>query len=111
VVIGEGSIVVSQVGIAGSTTLGRGVILGGQVGIKGHIHLDDRAMVASKSGVHGNVPKGTVVAGYPAIPHKEWLRATSLFARLPELFRELRAMKKTVATLAKEQTGDNDSTS
>lgn len=109
VVIGEGSIVVAQVGIAGSTTLGRGVILGGQAGIKGHIHLDDRAMVAAKSGVHANLQKGAVVSGYPAIPHKEWLKASSLFARLPQLFQEIRAIKKAVATLPKDQSDNNNS--
>ena len=108
VVIGEGSIVVAQVGIAGSATLGRGVILGGQAGVNGHIHLADRAMVASKSGVHASLQKGAVVSGFPAIPHKEWLRASSLFTRLPELFRELRELKKTVATLAKDPAGDSD---
>jgi len=109
VVIGEGSIVVAQVGIAGSATLGRGVILGGQAGVNGHIHLDDRAMVASKSGVHASLPKGAVVSGFPAMPHKEWLRASSLFARLPELFREIREIKKAVARLPKDQPGNNDS--
>ena len=103
VVIGAGSIVVSQVGIAGSTTLGRGVVLGGQVGIKGHIHLGDRAMVAAQSGVHANLQQGAIVSGSPAIPHKEWLKASTLFARLPKLNQELREIKKALAALQKDQ--------
>jgi UDP-3-O-[3-hydroxymyristoyl] glucosamine N-acyltransferase len=107
VVIGAGSIVVSQVGIAGSTTLGRGVVLGGQVGLKGHIHLGDRAMVAAQSGVHGNLQQGAIVSGSPAIPHKEWLKASTLFARLPKLNQELRKIKKAIAALQKDPSDNN----
>jgi UDP-3-O-[3-hydroxymyristoyl] glucosamine N-acyltransferase len=107
VVIGEGSIVVAQVGIAGSTTLGRGVVLGGQVGIKGHIHLGDRAMVAAQSGVHGNLQQGAIVSGSPAIPHKDWLKASTLFARLPKLHQELREIKKALAAQQKDLPDNN----
>ena len=41
VVIGEGAILVAQVGIAGSTTLGHHVVLGAQAGVAGHLHLGD----------------------------------------------------------------------
>ena len=75
--IGENSLVVAQVGIAGSASLGKNVVIGGQVGIKGHIHLDDGSMVAAKSGVHSNLSKGATVAGYPAISHKDWLKAST----------------------------------
>jgi UDP-3-O-[3-hydroxymyristoyl] glucosamine N-acyltransferase len=105
VVIGEGSIIVSQVGIAGSTSLGRGVILGGQVGLKGHIHLNDGVMVASKSGVHANVDKGKIVSGIPAISHRDWLKASTIFAKLPQLFQEIRQLKKAVAAM---QEGRNE---
>ena len=91
--IGENSLVVAQVGIAGSASLGKNVVLGGQVAVKGHIHLDDGVMVAAKSGVHSNVPKGTIVSGIPAIPHKKWLKASIIFAKLPKLYSELRDMR------------------
>ena len=94
VTIGENSLVVALVGIGGSTSLGKNVVIGGHVAIKGHIHLDDGVMVAAKSGVHSNVPKGTIVSGYPAIPHKDWLKASIIFAKLPKLHAELRDMKK-----------------
>jgi UDP-3-O-[3-hydroxymyristoyl] glucosamine N-acyltransferase len=92
--IGENSLLVAQVGIAGSASLGKNVVIGGQVAIKGHIHLDDGVMVAAKSGVHSNVPKGAIMSGYPAIPHKDWLKASIIFAKLPKLHAELRDMKK-----------------
>ena len=92
--IGKNSLVVAQVGIGGSASLGNNVVLGGQVAIKGHIHLDDGAMVAAKSGVHANVPKGTIVSGIPAIPHKDWLKASTIFAKLPKLYGELLDMRQ-----------------
>ena len=79
---------------------GFGVLgLGGQAGIKGHIHLEDRAMVAAKSGVHTNLKKGEIVSGYPAIPHKEWLKASSIFTKLPQLMKEMREAKKLLTAL------------
>jgi UDP-3-O-[3-hydroxymyristoyl] glucosamine N-acyltransferase len=92
--IGENSLVVAQVGIGGSASLGKNVVLGGQVAVKGHIHLDDGVMVAAKSGVHSSVPKGTIVSGIPAIPHKNWLKASTIFAKLPKLYSELLELKK-----------------
>ncbi|MEN8231940.1 MAG: UDP-3-O-(3-hydroxymyristoyl)glucosamine N-acyltransferase [Thermodesulfobacteriota bacterium] len=99
VTIGENSLVVASCAIGGSASLGKNVVLGGQVAVKGHIHLDDGVMVAAKSGVHSNVPKGTIVSGIPAIPHKDWLKASIIFAKLPKLHAELRDMKKKIVEM------------
>jgi len=99
--IGENALVVAQVGIAGSSSLGNNVVLGGQSALKGHIHLDDGVMVGSKSGVHSDVPKGTIVSGYPAIPHKDWLKASTIFAKLPKLYSELLDMRKKMEKMYK----------
>lgn len=99
VVVGENSLLVAQVGIAGSTTLGRNVVLGGKAAIKGHVYLEDQVMVAAGSGVHTNLSRGAVVGGMPAIPVKKWAKACSVFARLPELYSDLRRLKKEVAIL------------
>lgn len=101
VVVGEDSLLVSQVGIAGSTRLGNGVVIGGQVGISGHIQLGDRVMVAAMSGVHNNQENGAVISGIPAIPHKKWLRASTAFAKLPELIKDVRELKKKFAQIYK----------
>jgi len=104
--IGENSLVVAQVGIGGSATLGNNVVLGGQVAIKGHIHLDDGVIVAAKSGVHANVPKNTIVSGIPAIPHKDWLKASTIFAKLPKLYGELLDMRKKIEKMYKKMFPD-----
>nr|MBF0221597.1 UDP-3-O-(3-hydroxymyristoyl)glucosamine N-acyltransferase [Desulfobulbaceae bacterium] len=99
VVVGENSIIVSQAGIAGSSSLGRNVVIGGQVGISGHIHIGAQAMVGSKSGVHNHIPEKTIVSGYPAVAHKLWLRTSAIIAKLPELAKDVRTLKKDVARL------------
>jgi UDP-3-O-[3-hydroxymyristoyl] glucosamine N-acyltransferase len=95
--IGEDSILVSQCGISGSTVLGNGVIMGGKAAISGHLKIGNRVTIAGKAGVTANVGDGEVVAGFPAIPHKQWLRAVTLIPRLPELFKEIREIRKLLA--------------
>lgn len=94
VVIGEGSILVAQAGVAGSTTLGRHVVLGGQVGVAGHLELGDGVMAAAKSGIHADLKNGEVVGGSPAIAAKDWMKAAGAYKRLPEMRGELRQLRR-----------------
>ncbi len=90
--VGENTMLCAQVGLAGSTHLGRNVILAGQVGVAGHCHIGDGAIATAQSGIPNNVEAGKMVSGYPAIDNKQWLRSVSVFNRLPELAKALRAM-------------------
>ncbi|MBE0584401.1 MAG: UDP-3-O-(3-hydroxymyristoyl)glucosamine N-acyltransferase [Desulfofustis sp.] len=99
VVVGENSLLVSQVGLAGSTTLGRNVVFGGQAGAAGHQSIGDRTMVAGTAAVHGDHPADSQLAGVPAIPAKQWFKAASLFGKLPEIVRDIRQLKKELAQL------------
>jgi UDP-3-O-[3-hydroxymyristoyl] glucosamine N-acyltransferase len=83
--IGEHCIVVSQVGISGSTRLGNYVVLGGQVGIVGHIEIGDQAMVAAQSGVTKSLAAGGTYQSTPAAPLKEVQREKVLVRRLQSL--------------------------
>jgi UDP-3-O-[3-hydroxymyristoyl] glucosamine N-acyltransferase len=94
VTIGEHCLLAAQAGIAGSCTLGNYVVLGGQTGIADHTTIGDRVMVGGGSGVTRNMEAGQVVAGFPAIPLREWLKAQAVFPKLPEL-------KKLVAQLVR----------
>ena len=88
--VGADSLLCAQVGIAGSATIGKNVILAGQVGVVGHLTIGDGAIVTAQSGVPGDVPAGATISGSPAFDNVKWLRATSLFQRLPEIVKELR---------------------
>jgi UDP-3-O-[3-hydroxymyristoyl] glucosamine N-acyltransferase len=97
--IGENSILVGQVGIAGSTTLGRNVVLGGMAGVAGHLHIGDRVMAAAMSGVHTNLKEGSVVGGLPAVDVKKWGRSAAVFSRLPDMYKEIRHLRKELDSL------------
>jgi UDP-3-O-[3-hydroxymyristoyl] glucosamine N-acyltransferase len=92
--IGTNCIIVSQVGISGSVEIGDGVVLAGQVGIRDHVKIGNGAIVGSQSGIGSNVPDGQVFSGSPAIPHKTWLRAQSIYAKLPEYIRRLQGIER-----------------
>jgi UDP-3-O-[3-hydroxymyristoyl] glucosamine N-acyltransferase len=98
--VGENCILVGQVGIAGSTTLGKNVVLGARAGLGGHLNIGDQVMVAAMGGVHSNLKAGSVVGGAPAIEIKKWGRAAASFARLPEMLKDIRRLKRTVEKLA-----------
>ena len=104
VVIGEDCILVSQSGVAGSSKLGSNVILGGQVAVVDHVALGNNVMVGGQSGVTSDVQDNQIVSGTPAIPHREWLKASLTFPKLPEMRKEIRELEKKVAELEKKLT-------
>ena len=97
--IGENSIIVAQVGIAGSSTLGRNVVIGAKTGVAGHVRIGDRSRVAAMSGVHNNQREGVEVGGLPAIDLKTFGRATAVFSRLPEIYKEIRRLRREIDRL------------
>lgn len=99
VVIGENSIIVSQVGISGSTKVGKSVILAGQVGLVGHIEIGDGVMIGAQSGVAESIPAGQMVSGSPTMPHRVWLRVQAIIPTLPEMRKTLKALLKRVEQL------------
>ncbi len=97
--IGEHSIIVAQVGIAGSCRIGRGVVLAGQVGVADHLTIGDGAVVAAQSGLARDVAPGEKVFGTPARPLIEAKRIFVLEGELPELARRLRSAERRLAQL------------
>ncbi len=102
--IGKNSLIVAQVGIGGSTDIGDYVTIAGQVGIADHTSIDSGTMIGAQSGLAGHIPKGAY-SGSPAIPHKNWLRSQSLFAKLPEINRKLRELEDKLNRLEKGDSG------
>lgn len=97
--IGEDCMIVSQVGISGSTRIGNHVTLAGQVGVAGHLSIGDNVMVGAQSGVPGSLEANAGYSGTPTMPHKEWLRAMAVVPRLPELKKTVNALEKRIAEL------------
>lgn len=92
--VDENTLLCAQVGLAGSTHVGKNVILAGQVGVAGHCSIGDGTIAIAQAGLHGDIPAGSMLAGSPAFEHRQWLRATALFSRLPELVKQLQRRNK-----------------
>ncbi|MEI7816707.1 MAG: UDP-3-O-(3-hydroxymyristoyl)glucosamine N-acyltransferase [Desulfuromonadales bacterium] len=97
--IGEDCMIVSQVGISGSTKIGNHVTLAGQVGVAGHLTIGDNVLVGGQSGVAGSLPANAAYSGSPTMPHKEWLKSAMVMPRLPELKKSVSALEKRITEL------------
>ena len=107
VVVGENSLIVSQVGISGSTTLGRNVVMGGQASTVGHQSIGDGTMIAGRTAVHGDQPAGSRLAGVPAIEGRQWFKSVTAFSKLPDLLRDVRKIKKELDRLENQDESPN----
>jgi len=99
VAIGDHSVLIAQVGIAGSTTLGHHVIAAGQVGVAGHLKIGDYAVISAQSGVTKDIPAKSLTMGFPAIPQKEFAVNHANLSRLPELKKRVSALEAEVRDL------------
>jgi UDP-3-O-[3-hydroxymyristoyl] glucosamine N-acyltransferase len=101
VTIGRDVLLAAQVGIAGSVTIEDRVTLAGQVGVAGHLTLGTGVMATAQSGIPNSVEAGAFVSGYPAIDNREWLKASAIFRRLPELKKTLADLQRRLEALEK----------
>jgi UDP-3-O-[3-hydroxymyristoyl] glucosamine N-acyltransferase len=92
VIVGRRVLFAAQVGVAGSTTIEDDVVLAGQVGVAGHLRIGKGVVATAQTGIPNSVDAGTMISGYPAIPNRDWLKASAIFRQLP-------ALKKRVAEL------------
>jgi UDP-3-O-[3-hydroxymyristoyl] glucosamine N-acyltransferase len=94
--IGARCLIMGTTGIAGSVRIGDDVVIAGGVGIADHARIGDRAVVGAKSVVFGpgEVPPDSVVSGYPARPHRAFLRAQAALYRLADLVEPLETLAR-----------------
>ncbi len=92
-------ILVSQVGLAGSTRVGKGAVLGGQVGTAGHMEIGAGARIAGQAGIIGDVPPGATYMGFPGRPRREFLRSTAALGKVSDLLRRVRDLESEVERL------------
>ncbi len=98
--IGENTVMAGQTGIAGSTKVGKNCMFGGQVGISGHLRITDGVRIGAKAGVGGDIRKeNAIVTGYPAIDHREFLKSSVVFRKLPEIKAKVDELEKQVEQL------------
>ena len=101
--IGENTLLCAQTGLAGSSVVGSNVILAGQTGIAGHCSVGDGVILTAQSAVSHDVPAGKIISGSPGFDNRVWLRAVTIFQRLPELLKRLDRLEKKVAAQATQE--------
>ena len=102
--IGENTVMSAQVGMAGSTKIGSWCMVGGQAGFAGHIHVADKTMVGAQCGVINNTKgNGENLIGSPAMDPKDFFKAKALYRRLPDMYKEISALRKEIEELKKKQ--------
>ena len=99
--IGENTVMAAQSGIAGSAKIGKNCMFGGQVAIVGHINVGNDIKAGGQSGIIKAVKDGEVLQGSPAIPYKDFWKASAVFAKLPEIWRQLIQLEQEVKNLSK----------
>jgi UDP-3-O-[3-hydroxymyristoyl] glucosamine N-acyltransferase len=104
VTIGEHCLLAGLVGVAGSSTLGNYVVLGGQAGVGDHLTVGDRVMAGGGTAITRDVEPGQVIAGYNAMPLRDWLRVQVILPKLPELKKLISLLEKQIQEL-KEKAG------
>ena len=81
--ISSGCILVSQVGLSGSTTLHPYVVMGGQSATAGHLEIAPFTTIAARGGVTKTIhePKKQW-AGFPLFEHRQWLKLQGKISNL-----------------------------
>jgi UDP-3-O-[3-hydroxymyristoyl] glucosamine N-acyltransferase len=100
--VGENTLLCGQVGVAGSSVIGNNVILAGQSAVAGHCSLGDGVILTAQSAVSHDVPPGKMISGSPGFDNRIWLRAVTIFQRLPELLKRLDRLEKQIAAKSPE---------
>ncbi len=97
--VGEHTVMASQTGISGSCVIGRHCTFGGQSAVAGHLKVGDNLTVGGRGGVTGSIEGNQVVSGLPVMPHREWLKAAKTFTHLPQMKKELAALRRQLDAL------------
>jgi len=95
--VGQNTLVCAQAGLAGSSVVGNNAILAGQAGVAGHCTLGDGVILTAQTGVSHDIPAGKMISGSPGFDNRVWLRAVTIFQRLPELMKRLAQVEKKLA--------------
>jgi UDP-3-O-[3-hydroxymyristoyl] glucosamine N-acyltransferase len=100
--IGRHNLLVSQVGIAGSSSTGDYVVMAGQVGVADHVHIGEGAQLGAQSGVPSDVPAGVRVLGTPSRPERAQKRIFLSLDKLPGLCKDVRRLKRQLGVVDEE---------
>lgn len=97
--VGANTVMAAQVGIAGSTKIGEHCMIGGQVGLGGHITIGNGTNIGAQSGIISNIKEKSNILGSPAVPVKDFFKASIVFPKLPEIYKQLGKLEKEIENI------------
>jgi UDP-3-O-[3-hydroxymyristoyl] glucosamine N-acyltransferase len=68
--------------------------MAGKASTAGHLRVGAGSLVGGNTGVINDLEPGSQVIGYISVERRAFLRAWSLFTRLPEIWRRLRRAER-----------------
>ena len=89
--------------------MGNNVILAGQSAVAGHCAVGDGVILTAQSGISHDIPAGKIISGSPGFDNRTWLRAVTIFQRLPELMKRLDRVEKKLAAQDKSKGAADES--
>ncbi|WP_309398419.1 UDP-3-O-(3-hydroxymyristoyl)glucosamine N-acyltransferase [Cerasicoccus maritimus] len=96
--IGPHCLLVSQVGVSGSTILDHHVVLAGQAGIAGHLKLAAGTVIGAQGGLHFDTEPGKYYRGTPALESSLANKIHVLSKRLPDLFKRVKQLEDSLVS-------------
>jgi UDP-3-O-[3-hydroxymyristoyl] glucosamine N-acyltransferase len=100
--IGANTVIAAQAGVAGSAKMGEWCVIAGQVGISGHLTIGNRVTLGPQSGVISSIPDGKTMMGTLPFEDKGWFKVQAVMKKLPDMYRELNALRKELNELKKD---------
>lgn len=98
--VGRCCIIVSQVGISGSTVIEDGVVIAGQAGLTGHLRIGKGSKIGAQTGLNHDLPPDSYVRGTPAYPYMAAHKIDILKGKLPGLFKRVSKIEDVMAQLS-----------
>ncbi|MDX1500884.1 MAG: UDP-3-O-(3-hydroxymyristoyl)glucosamine N-acyltransferase [Thermoanaerobaculia bacterium] len=92
--VGEDVLILPTVALSGSVTVGDRAILAGRAGTSDNVTIGEGAVLGGTSVAFRDVPPGAVMWGNPAREKTLEIRIQAALARLPEMQRELRRLRR-----------------
>ena len=71
-------------------TIGDRTILHANCTIHERTEIGHGAIASARAGIHNDVNPGEIVSGSPAIPHKMYLKISTITQRLPDMYQFFR---------------------
>jgi len=102
--IGEHCLLVAQVGISGSSRVGHHTVFAGQSGCSGHLNIGSGVVLSARAVAVKDVPDGVTISGFPARPHRDWLKTNANMLRLGGLRERVKDLERRLAELEESKT-------